>query len=140
MWNSTLGPKQFMRTLDRSPVNPKLPDVSLVLAEGPDLLADNDNLREITYIRDALRYLRMDAKTLDIESESPTRDCEEDLQRYIVLICGRIMGGQTRDLTGKDLAFMEQILGLKIGGTDFAAIAAELRSRPVAELDTVGAT
>jgi len=50
------------------------------------------------------------------------------------------MGGQTRDLTGKDLAFMEQILGLKIGGTDFAAIAAELRSRPVAELDTVGAT
>jgi hypothetical protein len=47
------------------------------------------------------------------------------------------MGGQKRELTGKDLAFMEQILRLKIRGTDFAAIAAELPSRPAAELDTV---
>jgi SpoVK/Ycf46/Vps4 family AAA+-type ATPase len=54
-----------------------------------------------------------------------------------MLVCGRIMGGQTRELTGKDLAFMEQIFGLKIGGADFAAIAAELRSRPAAELDTI---
>jgi len=81
--------------------------------------------------------LRTEAKALDRESESPTRDCEEDLQRYCMLICGRIIGGQSRELTGKDLAFMEQIFGLKIVGADFAAIAAELRSRPAAELDTI---
>src|SRR5579872_2249832 len=131
MWN------QFMRTLGRGPANPKPPDIGPVSEEVPDLLADNDNLREITYVRDALRYLRTEAKALDQKSESPARDCEEDLLRYCVLVCGRIMGGQARELTGKDLAFMEQIFGLKIGGADFASIAAELRSRPAAELDTI---
>ena len=58
MWN------QFMRTLGRGLANPKPPDIGLASEEVPDLLADNDNLREITYVRDALRYLRTEAKTL----------------------------------------------------------------------------
>ena len=101
MWNSA-SPNQLMRTLDRGPANSKPPDITLVSeCEVPDLLTDNDNLREITYVRDALRYLRTEAKELDRKSDSPTRNCEEDLERYCVFLCGRIIGGQSRELKGK---------------------------------------
>ena len=137
MWNSA-SPNQLMRTLDRGPANSKPIDITLVSeGEVPDLLSDNDNLREITYVRDALRYLRAEAKALDHESDSPTRNCEEDLERYCVFLCGRIIGGQSRELKGKDLAFLEQVLGRQIDAGHFAEIAAQLRSRSSTELDTV---
>jgi len=113
MWNSTPGLKQLMRTLDRRTSNPNRSDVTLPQPSNvPDLLGDNDNLREITRIRDALRYLRTDARSLDRESESPTRNCEEDLERFCVLLCGRIIGGQKRELTGNDRVFPEQVTRL----------------------------
>jgi len=137
MWNSA-SPNQLMRTLDRNLGSSKPPDITLVSeGEMPDLLSDNDHLREITYVRDALRHLRAEAKELDRESDSPTRDCEEDLDRYCVFLCGRIIGGQSRELKGKDLAFLEQVLGRRIDARHFAEIAAQLRSRSSAELDTV---
>lgn len=138
MWNSKSRLKRLMRALRRDPAKPRAPDpVVFAASRVPDLLADNDKLREITRARDAARSLRHEARLLDMESASPTRSCEEDLLRYCVLLCGRIVGGRTPKLTERDRALIEQILGFQIRAADFAEVAAELRARTPGELDMI---
>ena len=139
MWEGTPGIDSLMRALDRRRSNqdPDEATVSSDSSDVPDLLADNDNLREIIDVRDAVRGLRREARALDAESEFSSRNCEADIRRYCVLVCGRIIGGQMRELTELDRACLEQVLGFKLNLADFTAIGAELRSRPAAELDAV---
>jgi hypothetical protein len=54
-----------------------------------------------------------------------------------LLVCGRIIGGQKRELTELDRACLEQVLGFKIAPADFTAMAAALLSRPPAALDAM---
>jgi hypothetical protein len=61
--------------------------------------------------------------------------CEADI--HCVLVCGRIIGGQKRELTELDRACLEQVLGFRIDPANFTTIGAELRSRPAAELDAI---
>lgn len=139
MWKGTPEFDSLRRTLNRhlgtkEPAEPTTPpDPSGV----PDLLANADNLHEITMARDAVRGLRREARALDAESEFAANNCEADIRRYCVLVCGRIIGGEKRELTELDRACLEQVLGFEISPPDFAAIGAELRSRPAAELDAI---
>lgn len=87
--------------------------------------------------RDAVRGLRREARSLDAESELSARSCEVDIRRYCVLVCGRIIGGQKRELTELDRACLQQVLGFEITPADFTAIGAELRSRSDPELDAI---
>ena len=105
--------------------------------EVPDLLADGDNLDEITQARDAVRELRREARAADRDSDVVAENCEADVLRSCLLICGRIIGGQQRDLTERDRLCLEQVLGFRIDAAEFTKISGELRSRPVAELDAV---
>ena len=95
----------------------------------PDLFTNTDNLHEIKMARDAVRSLRREARALDAESEFTARSCEADIRRYCLFVCGRIIGGQKRELIELDRACLEQVLGFKINLADFTAIAADLRSR-----------
>jgi hypothetical protein len=136
MWRGTPGLDRIIRALGRRPENRNPGQVGESTgSEIPDLFADNDNLYEITKVRDAVRGLRRQAKALDQDCESPARSCEADLLHYCVLLCGRIIGGQSRELTERDRACLEQVLGYPIDSAEFAGISAELRSRPAAELD-----
>jgi SpoVK/Ycf46/Vps4 family AAA+-type ATPase len=139
MWKGTPGIDSLMRALDRRRSNqdPEEATVSSESSDVPDLVANNDNLREIIDVRDAVRGLRREARALDAESEFSSRSCEADIRRYCVLVCGRIIGGQKRELTELDRACLEQVLGFKLNTADFTAIGAELRSRSAAELDAV---
>jgi hypothetical protein len=103
----------------------------------PDLFANNDNLHEITQVRDAVRGLGREARSLDAESESLSGSCEADIRRYCLLVCGRIIGGQKRELTELDRACLEQVLGFRTDPANFTAIGSELQSRPAAELDAI---
>src|SRR5581483_5382092 len=85
----------------------------------PDPFANNENLHEITIVRDAIRSLRREARAVDAESEFIGASCEADIRRYCVLVCGRIIGGQKRELTELDRACLEQVLGFKIDPADF---------------------
>ncbi len=136
MWNGTPGIDSLLRKLKSNPENRKPKEAAgFVISETPDLFANNDNLREITRVRDAVRDLRRDAKAIDVEDESLTRACEADFRRCCLLICGRIIGGQKRELTERDRSCLEQVLGFPVDSTELATVSAELRSRPVAELD-----
>src|SRR5438067_1486233 len=102
MWKGTPGIDSLMRAaLDRrrSKEDREEATASSESAEVPDLFANNDNLREITEVRDAVRGLRTEARAVDAESELSSRSCETDIRRYCVLVCGRIIGGQKRELT-----------------------------------------
>jgi ATP-dependent Clp protease ATP-binding subunit ClpA len=103
MWKGTPGIEAIIKALTRRPKDRELEEVSRSTeSEVPDLIADNDNLREITQVRDAVRGLRREAKALDRESESPVTTCEADILRYCVLLCGRVIGGRSRELTERD--------------------------------------
>jgi stage V sporulation protein K len=136
MWNGTPGLDSLRRAFDRNRGNEDVQDTSASRdsSEIPDLFENNDNLHEITMVRDAIRGLRREARALDAESEFTARSCEADIRRYCVLVCGRIIGGQIRQLTELDRACLEQVLGFKIDPADFRTIAAELRSRTPVEL------
>lgn len=103
----------------------------------PDLLADADNLSDITRVRDAVRDLRRDARKSDADSDTIDGSCEADTLSFCLLLCGRIIGGQKRELTELDRACVEQVLGIQIDPAELSRIGLELRSRPVAELDAV---
>jgi len=104
----------------------------------PDLLSDNDNLREIMRVRDAVRSLRRDAKLLDAEAaDLPDRNCDADICRSCLLICCRIIGGQRRNLNETDRACLEQVLGFPVACEALTKISIELRSKSPAELDSV---
>ena len=76
-------------------------------SEVPDLFADNIRLSQIATIRDVIRSLRREARSFDAESELSARSCEADLQRYVLLLCGHIIGGQNRDLNERDRVFLD---------------------------------
>lgn len=143
MWKGTPGLSSLMRTLDlgrssnRSNKGSEQATNSPEPSAVPDLFADNDNLHEITMIRDAVRSLRREARALDAESEVGAGSCEADIRRYCLLICGRIVGGQKRDLTELDRACLEQVLGFKINPAAFTSVGAELRARSTVELDAM---
>ncbi len=139
MWKGTPGLDSLMRAFDRGRSNQSQEETTASSDSSgvPDLFANNDNLREIIEVRDAVRGLRREARTLDTESEFSAKSCEADIRRYCVLVCGRIIGGQKRDLIELDRACLEQVLGFRIDPADFTAIGSELRSRPVTELDAI---
>src|SRR4051794_6877912 len=116
MWKGTPGLDSLMWAFDRNRGNEDAQDTSASSdsSEVPDLFANNDNLHEITMVRDAIRGLRREARSLDAESELAARSCEADIRHYCVLVCGRIIGGQTRELIELDRACLEQVLGFKI--------------------------
>ena len=138
MWKGTPGLdrslERLVSALGRGPKKRELRPVSgSTKSEIPNLFANNDNLHEITRVRDAVRGLGREARALDQDSPAPT--CEADLRRYCLLLCGRIIGGQSRELTERDRACLEQVLGFPIDSASFTGISAELRSRPATELD-----
>ncbi|HEY6987832.1 MAG TPA: AAA family ATPase [Bryobacteraceae bacterium] len=139
MWKGTPGIDSLMRALDRGRRNKDADEVetSLESSTAPDLFANTGNLHEITMARDAVRSLRREARALDAESEFTAKSCEADIRRYCLLVCGRIIGGQKRELTELDRACLEQVVGFKINPAHFMAMAADLRSRSAAELDAV---
>src|SRR6185437_4633938 len=109
MWEGTPGIDSLLRTLERRNETAKEKTIRLASASGvPDLLANTDNLREIVRARDAVRSLRREARALDAESEVGAKSCEADIQRYCLLVCGRIIGGQKRELSELDRACLEQ--------------------------------
>jgi stage V sporulation protein K len=138
MWEGTPGIDSLLRKLERRNEPSKEQVIRLVSdSEVPDLLANTDSLREIVRARDAVRSLRRESRALDAESEVGAKSCEADIRSYCLLVCGRIIGGQKRDLTDLDRACLGQVLGLKIAPADFAQVAAQLRSRSVPELDAI---
>lgn len=129
MWTGTPGLDWLTRRLDRESRDPDDDGRPVNASEVPDLLADNDDLREIRQVRDAVRSLRREAKALDAEADSPSRDCDADVCRCCLLVCGRMNGGQKRVLTELDRACLEQVLGFPITMEDLTKIGSELRSR-----------
>src|ERR1041384_6367062 len=101
----------------------------------PDLLADNDHLRHITYVRDAVRSLLTSAREYDRKSEGVQPDIELDMRRFLVFLCGRVIGGQRRDLTVKDRECLRQVLGIEIAPEEFDSMAKELRTDAPQPLD-----
>lgn len=136
MWTGTRGLDWLTRRLDREDRDPEDGNPAEPL-QIPDLLADNDDLREIKQVRDAVRSLRREAKTLDAEADSAGQDCDADVCRCCLLVCGRMIGGQKRALTEMDRACLEQVLGFPIQFDQLSKIGTELRSRSPAELDAM---
>ncbi len=97
MWTGTPGLDWLTRRLDRESQDPDEEGNPLNTLEIPDLLADNDSLREIIHARDAVRSLRKEAKALDAEADLLSRDCDADVRPCCLLISGRMIGGQQRD-------------------------------------------
>ncbi|MFL6446968.1 MAG: AAA family ATPase [Bryobacteraceae bacterium] len=137
MWEGTPGIDSLLRKLERRNEGPEEVKGPSSNSEVPDLLANPDTLSEIKSVRDAVRSLRREARALDAESEVGAKSCEPDIRRHCLLVCGRIIGGQKRDLTELDRACLEQVLGFKINRADFTAVDTELRSQSVAELDAI---
>jgi SpoVK/Ycf46/Vps4 family AAA+-type ATPase len=141
MWKGTPGIDRLLGVLERKVVKRKPKEEADVLKDSsqdvPDLFANDDNLHDITQVRDAVRELRRAARTLDAELDLSAKNCEADIQRFCVLVCARVIGGQKRILSETDRACLEQLLGWQIAQQDFSGIAAELRTRPVAELDAI---
>ena len=104
----------------------------------PDLLADNDHLTKITYARDAVRSLLKVAREYDRKSEGLEMDIEMDMRRFLVVLGGRVIGGQKRDLNAKDRECLRQVLGFEIFEilpAEFVSIAKELRTQTPEQLD-----
>ncbi len=138
MWTGTPGLDRLMRNLSGGSQNRDLISSAVNSSSGvPDLLADNDNLGEITQVRDAVRTLRREAKALDAAADLADRNCDADVCRCCLLVCGRIVGGCRRDLTELDRACLEQVLGFSIASETLTKIGAELRSKSAGELDAM---
>jgi SpoVK/Ycf46/Vps4 family AAA+-type ATPase len=140
MWKGTPGLERLTRELERrlgrrDPKETNSPEESS--EDIPDLTANTDNLYEITQVRDAVRTLRREARALDAELDMSAKSCEADIRRYCLLVCGRIIGGQKRELSEKDRACLEQVLGFRIDLEDFKNTGAELRARSATDLDAI---
>ena len=103
----------------------------------PDLLADNGHLHNIRMARGSLRGLLNAARDYDRKSDDIALGCEADIRRYVVLLCGRVIDGQTRDLTEKDRQCLQQVLGLEILSDEWEPMAKHLRSEPGEQLDGI---
>jgi SpoVK/Ycf46/Vps4 family AAA+-type ATPase len=129
MWRSSSPYQRLRRLLDPGRDKPKN-------ARGvPDLLADNEHLHSINMARNAVRWLLRDARKYDRESGDVQESCCNDLQRFLLLFCGRIIDGQQRDLNEVERACLEQVLGLEIPADTFTAVAKELRTCGAEQLD-----
>lgn len=137
MWEGSPGLGSLMRSLDSRRATGKDEAPRTSPTKIPDLFADNDNLHEITQVRDAVRGLRREARAIDAKADMSARSCEADLLRYCVLLCGRIIDGQKRSLTDKDRVCLEQVLGFQIDPAQFTDLATELQSRSPTELDGI---
>ena len=138
MWQGTPGIDSLLRKLEgRNEPMKKASPKRASDSEVPDLLANTDNLREIVRARDAVRSLRREARALDAELELTAKNCEADIQRYCLLVCGRIISGQKRELKELDRGCLEQVIGFKIDPADFNAVTVELLSRSAADLDAI---
>jgi hypothetical protein len=140
MWKGTPGLERLTRELERrlGRRDPKETDSPEESSEDiPDLTANTDNLYEITQVRDAVRTLRREARALDAELDMSAKSCEADIRHYCLLVCGRIIGGQKRELSEKDRACLEQVLGFRIDLKDFKNTGAELRARSATDLDAI---
>src|SRR5437868_3325276 len=80
----------------------------------PDLLADNGHLHKIRGARDSLRAVLNAAREYDRKSDDTSLGCEADMHRFVMLLCGRLIGVQTRELTETDRQWLQQILGLEV--------------------------
>jgi hypothetical protein len=103
----------------------------------PDLLADNDKLRDIRGVRDAVTSLLANAREHDEKSSSSAGECQQDTRRYLVLLSGRIIGGQKRNLSERDRHCLIQVLGFDIPEADFKSVAEQLSNSSSEELDRI---
>lgn len=83
IWRGTPSLDRLVRALHRPQTaekrNSKQVNAS-VTSGTPDLFVNNDNLREITQVRDAVRGLRREARMLDLESDHLPGTCEADIR------------------------------------------------------------
>ena len=103
----------------------------------PDLLADNGHLHNIRMARSSLRSLLNEARDYDRKSDDIALGCEADMRRFVVLLCGRVIDGKTRDLTDKDRQCLQQVLGLEVLPAEWETIAKHLRSEPGEQFDGI---
>jgi len=103
----------------------------------PDLLADNRKLDLITSVRNAVRSLVRQAREHDRKADNTTSACETELYRYLLLYTGRIIGGEKRNLTGKDHHCLQQVLGLDIEKSLFEETSRQLRTQAAEELNSM---
>jgi MoxR-like ATPase len=103
----------------------------------PDLLADNGHLSNIRRVRESLQGLLNKAREYDRRSDNGSRACEADMSRFVVLLCGRVISGQTRDLTDKDRLCLQQVLGFEISPGEWESVAKQLRNDPGDHLDSI---
>jgi Cdc6-like AAA superfamily ATPase len=140
MWRPSSQYDRLSRLIDKA-TGRKAPETEEGLAsssEGiPDLLADNGHLTDITRARRAVRSLLRTARQYDRQGAEINETCLADLQRFVVLVCGRVIGGQTRELTETDRKCLEQILGFDIEPALFDATTKELRTKTFQQLDRV---
>jgi MoxR-like ATPase len=133
MWGSSSESDPFQRLLGKARGREKTMPAD---DQGiPDLLADNGHLHNISMVRDAVRSLLRDCREYDRQSHDLQNTCAADMQRFLVFFCGRIIGGQQRDLTEKDRRCLQQVLGWDIPIADFETIARELRTREPEQLN-----
>ena len=111
-------------------------DVPRLISGAPDLLAESRNLHEVKMVRDSFRYLRQTAKELDEKSGRISQECETETLHYCLTICGRVIGGQNRDLSGVDHSCLQQVLGVPISRELFQSVAQKLRSSRFDQLDS----
>ena len=103
----------------------------------PDLLADNGHLHNIRMARSSLRSLLNAARDYDRKSDDIALGCEADMRRFVVLLCGRVIDGKTRELTEKDRQCLQQVLGLEVLPAEWETIAKHLRSEPGGQFDGI---
>src|SRR6202040_301640 len=89
----------------------------------------------IRTVRDSVRRLLRDSREQDRKTEDLDNSCYRDMQQFVVLIAGRVIGGQKRDLTEKDRRCLQQVLGFEIPAIGFEEIAKELRTTEAELLD-----
>jgi len=125
MWRPSAYNDPLRRMLMKGQGARKLPTD----AEGvPDLLADNGHLADIGRVQDHVRSLFRTAREYDRKRADVEERCLHDTQRYLVFLCGSVIGGQQRELTEIDRRCLQQILGFDVPPSDFKTIAEQLRS------------
>src|ERR1700686_3391339 len=134
MWESSAEERLLrqLTSLDR----PQKKEELTTDSEGvPDLLADSMHLLTIRLVRDFVRSLLRESRKYDRKAQNLESSCHQDMQRFIVFVCCRVIGGQTRDLTEKDRRCLQQVVGFEIPPASFEAIGKELRDQEAERLD-----
>ncbi|MGI9070820.1 MAG: hypothetical protein ACR2JB_05700 [Bryobacteraceae bacterium] len=103
----------------------------------PDLVADSDKLRDIKVVHDAVSSLLDKAREHDEKLASVVGECQQDTRRYLLLLSGRIIGGQRRALSERDRHCLVQVLGYEIPESEFKSVAEQLSTSSSEELDRI---